>query len=95
MLGDASSAAPSAGKTATTEVRTPVREPEATGSEVRTPAREPQAAGSSIMKWLIPLLLVILAVFFLPKMCRTAPETAPVVKEKPVEATPAQDESEL
>ena len=45
------------------------------------------------MKWLIPLLLLILAVFFLPKMCRTAPETAPVVKEKPAEATPAQDES--
>jgi len=33
------------------------------------------------MKWLIPLLLVILAFIFLPKMCRTAPETAAVVKE--------------
>ena len=34
------------------------------------------------MKWLIPLLLVILAFFLLPKMCgRTAPETAAVVKE--------------
>ena len=45
------------------------------------------------MKWLIPLLLVILAFFFLPKMCRTVPETAQVVKEKAAEALPAEAES--
>ena len=33
------------------------------------------------MKWLIPLLLLVAAFFLLPKMCRTATETAPVVKE--------------
>ena len=77
-LGDASSAATSAARTATTEVR---------GA-----AREAQAAGSSVMKWLIPLLLLVLAFFLLPKMCRKATETAPVVKEKAAEAIPAQDD---
>ncbi|MGA9578407.1 MAG: DUF937 domain-containing protein [Terrimicrobiaceae bacterium] len=77
VLGEASSAASSAARAATTEVR---------GA-----AREAQAAGSSVMKWLIPLLLLVLAFFFLPMMCRKAPETAPVVKEKPAEAIPAQD----
>ena len=77
VLGEASSAASSAARTATTEVR---------GA-----AREAQAAGSSVMKWLIPLLLLVLAFFLLPMMCRKAPETAPVVKEKPAEAIPAQD----
>jgi F0F1-type ATP synthase membrane subunit b/b' len=62
-------------------------------AEVRGAARETTAAGSSVMKWLIPLLLVILAFFLLPKMCRTAPETAPVVKEKAAEAVPAEAES--
>ena len=79
LVGDTSSAAPSA-------VRTPV-------TEVRTPVREPAAAGSSVMKWLIPLLLLVAAFFLLPKMCRTTTETAPVVKETPAAATPAQDES--
>ncbi len=86
LVGDTSSAAPSA-------VRTPA-------TEVRTPVREPQAAGSSMMKWLIPLLLLVAAIFLLPMMCRKAPETAPVVKETapvvketPAAATPAQDES--
>ena len=67
VLGDTSRAASSVAKTAT--------------AEVRGAARETTAAGSSVMKWLIPLLLVILAFFLLPKMCRTAPETAAVVKE--------------
>jgi Bacterial protein of unknown function (DUF937) len=67
VLGDASRAASSVAKTAT--------------AEVKGAARETTAAGSSVMKWLIPLLLVILAFFLLPKMCRTAPETAAVVKE--------------
>ena len=79
VLGDASSAASSAARTATTEVR---------GA-----AREAEAAGSSVMKWLIPLLLVVLALFFLPKMCRTATETAPVVKEKAAKAIPAEGDS--
>ena len=85
LVGDTSSAAASA-------VRTPV-------TEVRTPVREPAATGSSVMKWLIPLLLLVAAFFLLPKMCRTATETAPVVKEtgrserNPAAATPAQDES--
>jgi hypothetical protein len=86
LVGDTSSAAPSA-------VRTPV-------TEVRTSVREPAAAGSSVMKWLIPLLLLVAAFFLLPKMCRTATETAPVVKETapvvketPAAATPAQDDS--
>ena len=79
LLGDASSAASSAARTATTEVR---------GA-----AREAEAAGSSVMKWLIPLLLVVLALFILPKMCRTATETAPVVKEKAAEAIPAEGDS--
>ena len=79
LVGDTSSAAPSA-------VRTPA-------TEVRTPVREPEAAGSSVMKWLIPLLLLVAAFFLLPMMCRKAPETAPVVKETPAAATPAQDES--
>ena len=67
VLGGTSRAASSVAKTAT--------------AEVRGAARETTAAGSSVMKWLIPLLLVILAFFLLPKMCRTAPETAAVVKE--------------
>ena len=67
VLGGTSRAASSVAKTAT--------------AEVRGAARETTAAGSSLMKWLIPLLLVILAFFLLPKMCRTAPETAAVVKE--------------
>jgi hypothetical protein len=79
VLGDASRAASSSARTATTEVR---------GA-----ARETQAAGSSVMKWLIPLLLVVLALLFLPKMCRTATETAPVVKEKAAEAIPAEGDS--
>ena len=79
VLGDASSTASSAARTATTEVR---------GA-----AREAEAAGSSVMKWLIPLLLLVLAFFLLPKMCRTATETAPVVKEKAAEAIPAEAES--
>jgi Bacterial protein of unknown function (DUF937) len=80
VLGDTSRAASSVAKTAT--------------AEVRGAARETTAAGSSVMKWLIPLLLVILAFFLLPKMCgRTAPETAPVVKEKVAEAVPAEAES--
>ena len=45
------------------------------------------------MKWLIPLLLLVLALFILPKMCRTATETAPVVKEKAAEAIPAEGDS--
>ena len=77
LIGETSSAASSAARTATTEVR---------GA-----AREAEAAGSSVMKWLIPLLLLVLAIFLLPMMCRKAPETAPVVKEKPAEAIPAQD----
>ena len=80
LVGDTSSAAPPSA------VRTPA-------TEVRTPVREPAAAGSSVMKWLIPLLLLVAAFFLLPKMCRTATETAPVVKETPAVATPAQDES--
>jgi F0F1-type ATP synthase membrane subunit b/b' len=79
VLGDASRAASSVARTAT--------------AEVRGTARETTAAGSSVMKWLIPLLLVILAFFILPKMCRKAPETAQVVKEKAAEAVPAQAES--
>jgi hypothetical protein len=79
VLGDASRAASSVAKTAT--------------AEVKGAARETTAAGSSVMKWLIPLLLVILAFFLLPKMCRTAPDTAPVVKEKAAEAVPAEAES--
>ena len=79
MLGEASSAASSAARTATTEVK---------GA-----AREAEAAGSSVMKWLIPLLLLVLALFLLPKMCRTATETAPVVKEKAAEAIPAEADS--
>ena len=82
LVGDTSSAAPSA-------VRTPA-------PEVTTPVREPQAAGSSMMKWLIPLLLLVAAIFLLPMMCRKVPETAPVVKETapvvketPAAATPA------
>ena len=82
LVGDTSSAAPSA-------VRTPA-------TEVRTPVREPEAAGSSMMKWLLPLLLLVAAIFLLPMMCRKAPETAPVVKETapvvketPAAATPA------
>ena len=67
VLGGTSRAASSVAKTAT--------------AEVRGAARETTAAGSSLMKWLIPLLLLILAFFLLPKMCRTAPETAAVVKE--------------
>ena len=47
------------------------------------------------MKWLIPLLLVILAFFFLPKMCRTAPETAPVVKEKAPSGPAAADSTKF
>jgi hypothetical protein len=79
VLGDTSRAASSVAKTAT--------------AEVRGAGRETTAAGSSVMKWLIPLLLVILAFFLLPKMCRTAPETAPVVKEKAAETVPAEAES--
>ena len=79
LLGDAPSAASSVARTATTEVR---------GA-----AREAEATGSSVMKWLIPLLLLVLALFFLPKMCRTATETAPVVKEKAAEAIPAEGDS--
>ena len=75
VLGDASRAASSVAKTAT--------------AEVKGAARETTAAGSSVMKWLVPLLLVVLAFFLLPKMCRTAPETAQVVKEKAAEAVPA------
>jgi hypothetical protein len=77
FVGDASNAA-----TSVTRMATNV----ASGA-----TREAEAAGSSVMKWLIPLLLVLAALFFLPKMCRTAPETAAVVKEKAAEATPAPD----
>jgi F0F1-type ATP synthase membrane subunit b/b' len=79
VVGDASRAASSAARTATTEVK---------GA-----ARGAEAAGSPIMKWLVPLLLLVLAFFLLPKMCRTATETAPVVKEKAAEAIPAETES--
>ena len=79
VLGEASSAASSAARTATTEVR---------GA-----AREAEAAGSSVMKWLIPLLLLVLAFFIVPMMCRKATETAPVVKEKAAEAIPAEGDS--
>ena len=79
VVGDASRAASSAARTATTEVK---------GA-----AREAEAAGSPVMKWLVPLLLLVLAFFFIPKMCRTATETAPVVKEKAAEAIPAETES--
>jgi F0F1-type ATP synthase membrane subunit b/b' len=79
VVGDASRAASSAARTATTEVK---------GA-----ARGAEAAGSPIMKWLVPLLLLVLAFFLLPKMCRTATETAPVVKEKAAEAIPAEPES--
>ena len=80
LIGETSSAASSAARTATTAT-----------TEVRGAAREAEAAGSSVMKWLIPLLLLVLAFFLVPMMCRKAPETAPVVKEKPAEAIPAQD----
>ena len=52
-------------------------------------AREAAAAGSSVMKWLIPLVLLVLAFFLLPKMCRTPPKQRPVVKETAAEVIAA------
>lgn len=37
-------------------------------------AHQVEAAGSSFKKWLLPLIAAILAVIFLPKMCRKTPQ---------------------
>ena len=62
---------------------------DAVGSAARTTAntamnapREVQASGSSAMKWLIPALLVVAAILFLPKMLRKGSDTAPVVQDQ-------------
>ena len=68
IVGSASGAASSAARTAT--------------YAASDAARETQAAGSSIMKWLIPLLLVGLAIFFLPRMCSKPSDSARAVKDK-------------
>lgn len=62
---------------------------DAVGSAAPTPAnkamnapKEVQASGSSAMKWLIPALLVVAAILFLPKMLRKASDTAEVAKDQ-------------
>ena len=79
FVGDASKAATSAARTTT--------------NVARGATREAEAAGSSVMKWLIPLLLVVLAIFFLPKMCRNASDSAQAVKDKADEVVAAAGDS--
>jgi hypothetical protein len=43
-------------------------------------AREARAAGSSAMRWVIPIIVVVLALIFLPRMCRKAPDMITDVK---------------
>jgi hypothetical protein len=68
LVGGASNAASSVGRTATRVT---------SGA-----AREAEAAGSSMMKWLIPLILLGLGIFFLPRMCSKVSESARTMKDK-------------
>jgi len=62
LLGGASSAASTAARATTAA---------ATGA-----VREVERAGSSMMKWVVPIIVIVLAVLFLPRMCRKAPDAA-------------------
>jgi hypothetical protein len=62
LLGGASSAASTAFR--------------ATTAAASDTARQVESAGSSAMKWLVPLIVVVLALIFLPRMCHKASETA-------------------
>ena len=69
LLGSASSAASSAANAASHAAR-------ATSAAATGAVREVERAGSSMAKWIIPIILIILAAFLLPKMCRKAPDAA-------------------
>jgi len=71
LLGSASNAASSAAR--------------ATTQAAHGAAHEAAKAGSSVMKWLIPAILALLAIFFLPKMCRKAEDVGKVVTDKAAE----------
>lgn len=72
LLGSASSAARSAVNNASSAASHAAR---AAGA-----AREVERAGSSMAKWIVPIIVIVLAAFLLPKMCRKAPDAASEVQ---------------
>ncbi len=52
--------------------------------------REPVAPGMSALRWIIPLVIAALILYFLPRMFRRTAETPPLVGESQVQEAPAE-----
>ncbi len=74
VVASAADATSAAARSASSAARGAVQ---STTAAAQGAARQVEATGSSVFKWLVPVILVVLLLLFLPRLLRKAPEAGP------------------